>query len=88
MGVKLGAEGCALASTTETACVPAWPAAVLDTCGAGDAWSAAVIYGWRLGWPLAEIGRFANAAGALCTESLGATAGLRDAAAIRQRIHG
>lgn len=76
IGLKLGAMGCALATSAERVRVPAFAAQVVDTCGAGDAWSAAVIYGLRRGWSLEELGRFANAAGALCTQTLGATAGL------------
>lgn len=43
-----------------------------------------VVYAWRNGWPLTQIGRFANAAGALCVQQIGATAGLGNAHAILQ----
>lgn len=82
MGLKLGAAGCALATAGERASAPAYPVTVVDTVGAGDAWSVAVVYGWRQGWSLAEIGRFANAAGALCTLHTGATAGMASLGAI------
>lgn len=82
MAIKLGAAGCALATAGEQCHLPAFDVPVLDTCGAGDAWSAGVIYGWRQGWRLYQIGQFANAAGALCVQSLGATDGLGSAAAI------
>ena len=82
MAIKLGEAGCALATASERVVLPAFEASVVDTCGAGDAWAAAVVYGWRQGWPLSELARFANAAGALCTQSAGATEGLGDAAAI------
>lgn len=84
MGLKLGSAGSRLASSGEYISTPAYEVAAVDTVGAGDAWSAAVIYGWRLGWPLAEIGRFANAAGALCTLLPGATQGMADAASIHR----
>jgi sugar/nucleoside kinase (ribokinase family) len=84
MGLKLGSAGCRLATIDEAVSVPAFSVAAIDTVGAGDAWSAALIYAWRLGWPLAEIGRFANAAGALCTLQLGATQGMADAATIHR----
>lgn len=84
MGIKLGDQGSVLASHQERVQAPAYPVAVVDTCGAGDAWSAAVVYGWQSGWPLDEIVRFASAAGALCTLALGATEGLADASTIRQ----
>ncbi len=76
MGLKLGEQGCWLAAGDQRVHAPAFPVAALDTVGAGDAWSVAVVYGWRQGWPLAEIGRFANAAGALATLQTGATEGM------------
>lgn len=82
MGLKLGEQGCWLAAGDHRMHAPAVPVAAVDTVGAGDAWSVAVIYGWRQGWPLAEIGRFANAAGALATLQTGATAGMAGVAAI------
>lgn len=84
MGLKLGSAGCRLATIDEQVSMPAFPVAAIDTVGAGDAWSAAVIYAWRLGWPLAEIGRFANAAGALCTLHPGATQGMADVESIQR----
>jgi sugar/nucleoside kinase (ribokinase family) len=84
MGVKLGEAGCALATARERVYVPGFQVASVDTVGAGDAWSVAVVYGWRQGWPLAEIGRFANAAGALCTLQIGATGGMADVETIRR----
>lgn len=84
MGLKLGERGSLLATPERRVFVPAYPVAVVDTVGAGDAWSAAVVYGWRQGWPLERIGRFANAAGALATTQPGAIAGLATAAEIRR----
>lgn len=82
MGVKLGEAGCALAAAGQRVHVPAYLTTVVDTVGAGDAWAAAVVYAWRQDWPLAVIGRFANAAGALCTQQSGATDGMAGASAI------
>ena len=82
MAIKLGETGCALATSVERIILPAFTVPVVDTCGAGDAWAAALVYGWRQGWPLGETGRFANAAGALCIQSVGATEGLGNAAEI------
>ena len=83
MGLKMGAAGCALATARERVLVPGFAVAVVDTVGAGDAWSVAAVYGWRQGWPLPEIGRFANAAGALSTLQTGATEGMAGVEAIR-----
>jgi sugar/nucleoside kinase (ribokinase family) len=84
MGVKLGAAGCALATARERVRIPGLQVTPVDTVGAGDAWSVAVVYSWRQGWPLAEIGRFANAAGALCTLQSGATEGMAGVETIRR----
>lgn len=82
MAIKQGAAGCALATADQSISLPAFAVPVVDTSGAGDAWAAAVVFGWRQGWPLPELARFANAAGALCTQTLGATGGLAGVAAI------
>jgi sugar/nucleoside kinase (ribokinase family) len=84
MGIKLGQAGCALAMARERVHIPGFQVASVDTVGAGDAWAVAVVYGWRQGWPLPEIGRFANAAGALCTLRTGATDGMAGVEAIRR----
>ena len=84
MAVKLGEQGCALATAAERLTAPALPVQAVDTVGAGDAWSAALVYAVRSGWPLTEAARFANAAGARCTLFSGATAGLGDATQIKQ----
>ena len=84
MGIKQGEDGCALATANERLQVAGFAVPALDTVGAGDAWSAALVFGWHTGWSLAEIGRFANAAGALCTLASGGTAGMADVPAIRR----
>jgi sugar/nucleoside kinase (ribokinase family) len=84
MGLKQGEQGCSLATGHERVHVAAISVPSIDTVGAGDAWAAAVVFGWRQGWPLAEIGRFANAAGALCTLAPGGTAGMADRRSICQ----
>lgn len=76
LGIKLGAAGCVLATPQEQRFVPGFAVDALDTVGAGDAWGAALVSGWRQGWTLQELGWFANAAGALCTQQPGATAGM------------
>lgn len=84
VGIKLGSDGCVLASGHQRVDMPAFPVDVVDTCGAGDAWTAAAVTTWLAGWPLVEIARFANAAGALCTLALGATAGMAGFETVRR----
>lgn len=78
MGIKLGEKGCVVATAEEQVRMPAYPVRAVDTCGAGDAWSAALVYAWRKGWSLSKVAAFANAAGAYCTLAIGATASLAD----------
>lgn len=68
--VKMGAHGVLLASAQER--VVAEPIRVEVRCGsgAGDAFGGALATGLLRGWPLARIGRVANASGALVTSRL------------------
>jgi sugar/nucleoside kinase (ribokinase family) len=73
--VKLGAEGCYV---TGTGRVPGVPVTAVDSTGAGDAFAAGLLYGLLAGWPLERAARLANAAGALATTAVGASAGAAD----------
>lgn len=70
--VKLGANGCLIASSRARIHVSAFSITPVDATGAGDTFDAAFLYSVHKGMPLAEAGRFACAAGALATRSLGA----------------
>jgi fructokinase len=63
--ITRGERGCTLRFEGESVHVPGTPAKVVDAVGAGDAWSAAFLHGYGGGWPLPEIGAFANRLGAL-----------------------
>jgi len=67
-----GDRGCAISSTDATLQVPAFRVKQVDSTGAGDAFTGALIAGlrWGLAWP--SVGRLANAAGAVCVTRLGA----------------
>ncbi len=66
-------RGSVLYADGRTADVPGAPVAIVDTIGAGDAFTAAMALGWLAGWDLDEINRSANAvASFVCTQS-GAT---------------
>ena len=45
--------------------VPAFPAEAVDTCGAGDCFCGALLFGRLAGWPLSRAVRFAAAAASL-----------------------
>ncbi|MEA3336951.1 MAG: carbohydrate kinase family protein [Chloroflexota bacterium] len=83
VGIKQGEAGCTLATEKERLSQPAFDVPTLDTCGAGDSWSATVVYGWKEGWSLNAMARIANAAGALCSAIPGSTLGLTDAKTLR-----
>ncbi|MBS6474809.1 MAG: carbohydrate kinase family protein [Clostridiales bacterium] len=77
--IKLGTKGalvCPLGQ--EERMIPAYlcehPA---DTTGAGDSFAAGFLAGFAQGWDQYESARFANAVGAHCVASVGATAGIR-----------
>ena len=69
--LKLGPEGAACATTGDHARVPAAPARVVDTTGAGDALCAGFLAAWLAdGSPRAALGRGAEQA-ARCVERVG-----------------
>lgn len=59
--------------TGESAEVPALPTAVRDTTGAGDVFTAAVIYGTLEGWPLTQRLAFANLCSSLAIRRAGSS---------------
>ena len=78
VALKLGSDGCFVASEKFEGAVPAFPIRAVDGTGAGDAFAAGVLCGRLAGWPLADAARLGNAAGALATTAFGATEGLRN----------
>jgi sugar/nucleoside kinase (ribokinase family) len=74
--ITRGSEGCHVVTESERVRVPAFGVEVIDPTGAGDAFVAGVAWGMAKRWPWPEVGRFANAIGALACCSLGAQASL------------
>jgi 2-dehydro-3-deoxygluconokinase len=70
--LKLGAEGCLVATRDETILVPGFPINVVDTVGAGDSFAAAFIAGRLRGGSLRDSATLANAMGALVATQRGA----------------
>jgi sugar/nucleoside kinase (ribokinase family) len=70
--LKLGAEGCMVATEAESIHVPAFPVEVVDTVGAGDSFAPAFIAGWIRGGDLRACATLANAMGALAATQRGA----------------
>lgn len=70
--IKLGKEGSLLMRKDETVRCPAFAVETVDTTGAGDAYSAGIIYGFMHGLSLGATGVLASALGALATTVDGA----------------
>jgi ribokinase len=69
--LKYGDKGCRIYTHGKTISFPAFSVKAIDTTGAGDAFDAAMIYALIKKIPLKYAGYFANAAGALVTQSIG-----------------
>jgi 5-dehydro-2-deoxygluconokinase len=68
--IKLGADGALLATASKRIRIPALPIDLVCGLGAGDAFGGALCHGLLNDWDLEEIGRYANAAGALVSTAL------------------
>lgn len=74
--LKLGARGALLCTDEEETFVPGFQVDVVDTTGAGDAFSAGLTLAIAEGGSLRDAVRFANAAGAVAVTRLGAMAAM------------
>jgi sugar/nucleoside kinase (ribokinase family) len=77
VALKLGAEGCFVASEEFEGFVAAPAVEAIDGTGSGDAFAAGLLYGRLAGWPLERAAALANAAGALAATAVGAVEGVR-----------
>ena len=71
--VTLGSDGCFIYDRRSAERVPGYKVEVRDTVGAGDAFAAAFLHGYHLGWSTMRTARFANAVGAIVASRAGAT---------------
>ena len=76
--IKKGAEGCSLISGEKGFDFPAPNAHVIDCTGAGDAFNAAVVWGYANELEKKEIGVYANVYAAISTERIGAATSYPD----------
>lgn len=74
--VKLGDKGCLYATINDTMAFDPVKVKAVDTCGAGDAFNAAIIYGYVNSWLTDQIGRFANRFAAYTVGKQGSTSSL------------
>ena len=73
VAVKLGNEGCVVSSLEGTEYLKAFDVPVVDTVGAGDAFTAAMIVGILEHMNLKHMAYFANAVASLVCKSVGST---------------
>lgn len=83
--LKMGSEGCLVAQGEDRVRVPALPAKVVDTTGAGDCWDAGFIAGLSRGEDIVTAARIGNACAAFSIEAVGGSTGVPTYAAVRQR---
>jgi len=70
--IKLGADGCYLARQANQFYLPPIQVEPLDSTGAGDAFSAGLLFGYLHRFSLRQMGIMANITGALATQYIGA----------------
>lgn len=71
--LKMGEEGCFIKSRGRCIRSRSYPAAAVDTTGAGDNFVAGFLTGLSNGWELEECAEFANAVAGFSVQQLGAT---------------
>lgn len=76
--VTRGADGCLIETSDEVVEVMGKPVKVADTVGAGDSFSAGLIYGLLNGWPAEKTAEFANGLAGLVASRPGAMPDLRE----------
>jgi ribokinase len=80
--IKLGKNGSLVSNGKEKFMCPSFPVDAVDTTGAGDSYSAGLLYGWENNLSLAACTVLANALGALAASVYGAGFSLPD----RQKV--
>ncbi len=70
--ITRGGNGCLVIEGNDMADEPGLPVQVVDTVGAGDAFTAAWVFARFHGWPLRKQAQFANRVGALVASRAGA----------------
>ena len=72
VAVKLGSDGCIVATADEHIMLDAHEVTTLDTTGAGDSFTAGIIFGWLSQMSIGATAMLANLLGALATTVWGA----------------
>lgn len=83
--LKMGAAGCLLCRGAERTRLPALPATVVDTTGAGDCWNAGFIAALAHGEDLLPAAKIGAACASFSIGAVGGTAGVPDYRTVQQR---
>jgi sugar/nucleoside kinase (ribokinase family) len=83
--LKMGRDGCLIARGSDRIQVPALPAKIVDTTGAGDCWDAGFIAGLASGEDVVTAARLGNACAAFCIEAVGGSTGVPCFEAVERR---
>lgn len=75
IAITKGSEGATIFSEQGEENIPIFNIPVVDTTGAGDAFSAGMLYALTKGRPIKEAGRIAAACSAICIQEIGARSG-------------
>lgn len=86
VGLKLGSQGCLVTDRQGVWVIPPFPARALDATGAGDAFSAGLIFGRLNRISLPAAGVLANALGSLAVQVLGAGSALPGKVEVRDLL--
>ncbi|MGC9781178.1 MAG: carbohydrate kinase family protein [Candidatus Heimdallarchaeota archaeon] len=78
IAVTKGRKGSTIYSENRTINIPAFNVQMIDTTGAGDAYTACMLYSLCKGRTAEEVGIFATASAALCIQEVGARSGPKD----------
>jgi fructokinase len=70
--VTCGERGCSILKNSHLTRVPGFRVKIADTVGAGDAFAGGIVHGLSQGWDMWDVGRFANAVGAVVASKHGA----------------
>ena len=81
--ITRGGEGCRVVTETESVTIPAFTVEVIDPTGAGDAFAGGVAWGMAQRWDWPDVGRFANAVGALACCEMGSQTSLPSLAEVQ-----
>jgi sugar/nucleoside kinase (ribokinase family) len=76
--LKMGDQGSYIRTRDWEMFVPIYKVDTVDATGAGDAFAAGFLAGVSSGWDHRKAAKLANAVGACCVTSMGATAGVKN----------